>query len=141
MKRYLIILALFIVCSAHAQSRRGEFNRVVNDHWNIKTDKSVAVTTWRNGTINVSDHLILIDSGATIMQVYTIIRRDSMEDFCYDDSSDHAGIQHFTAAKLTATGLKVIQGIFLYRDDKKTLTDVVFQPSAHTEITYTFNKN
>lgn len=138
MKRFLLIPALFIVLSAGAQTRKGEYNRVVTDHWDGH-EQSTAVTKWRNGTIKVTRKLIMIDSASSDLQVYTIRHRDPIEDFCYDDTSDHAGIQHFTAIRLTVDGAARVKGYFLYRDDKKTITDVVFQPDKRTEITYRFN--
>lgn len=139
MKKLLLIPALFIVLSAGAQSRKGEYNRIVIDHWDGH-DKSTAVTRWHNGTIKVTPHVITIDSASRQLQVFAIQHRDPIEDLCYDDTSDHAGIQHFTAIMLTVEGMSKVKGYFLYRDDKKTITDVVFQPDKRTEVTYTFNK-
>lgn len=138
MKIFLLIPALFIVISAGAQSRKGEYNRVVTEHWDGH-DQSTAVTRWRNGTIKVTAHLIMIDSASSDLQVVTIQHRDLIEDYCYDDSSDHAGIQHFRGIMLTAVGAFPIKGYFLYRDNKKVITDVIFQPDRQTEVTYKFN--
>lgn len=138
MRHLLLIPALFIVLSAAGQSRKGEYNRVVTDHWDGH-DRSTAVTRWHNGTIKVTRNLIMIDSASDKLQVFTINHRDPIEDLCYDDTSYHAGIQHFTAVMMTVEGASKIKGYLLYRDDKKTITDVVFQPDKRTEVTYTFN--
>lgn len=140
MKRLAIILiACGLSAAGYCQSRTGAYNRVVSDRWDAKKDVSVATTIWRNGTIRVSRKLIIIDSAHAYRKVYTMVSLTSVEDYCYDDSSDHAGIQFFTVLELTAPGFKLVNGYFLYKDNKKKITDVIFQPEKNVEVTYTFN--
>jgi hypothetical protein len=138
MKKLILLPALFIVFGALGQTRTGAYNRIVIDIWQPKTDQSTAVTKWRNGTIKVTKKLILIDSSVNYRQVYSIVNRSEISDFCYDDGPK-AGIQFFTAILMTPNGFKTLKGYFMYAKDKKTLTDVVFKPAKDHEITYTFN--
>lgn len=88
LRRLLTLLAMLICLTAHSQTRRGEYNRVVTNRWSAKTSNSSQLTKWKNGTIAVTDKLILIDSATTSLQVYSIVKRSDISDFDYDDVPD-----------------------------------------------------
>lgn len=139
MKRLvLLFIVIGMGASGYAQTRSGTYNRVVTDQWQTKTDKSVSTTRWRNGTIQVKHNLIMIDSAAADRQVYNIMSRSEISECDYDDGPK-VQIQFFTAMYLNKYGAQIIKGYFMLTRNKKIITDVVFRPANHTEITYRFN--
>ncbi len=132
-KKMLLIAAISMVTlsNAHAQTRSGAYNRVVTDKWNSKTDESQQLTKWHNGTIKVSKGAIVIDSTTDKTQLFQIVKRSTVQDFCYDDVPDHYGIQFFTVIYTDKQVTKAMDGYFLLAKDKKTITDGI--------NTYTYN--
>lgn len=143
LNKLLLITAISLVmlAQAAAQTRSGAYNRVVTDKWNSKTDESQKLIKWHNGTIKVSKGAIIIDSTTDKRQLFQIVKRSDVQDFCYDDVPVHYGIQFFPVIYTPKDAVKVMEGYFLLDKDKKTITDVVFKKSKSSNITYTFNAN
>lgn len=132
-KQIITILSLGVVMTAHAQTRKGNYCKVTTDHWNTKTDQSTTTIKRKVGTLCVNDKTIVIDSTGEKPQAYAIVKRGNVETYDYGDF-----IQGLYVLYPAKTGLKAEEVILYISKDRKTITDVIFKRTAHSNVTYTF---
>lgn len=141
MKAFLTMIAVAIVVTAHAQTRTGQYEAIqtlhVETHTGALKSKLIAMKT---GNIQVADKLVTIDLDAdqSRRQVFTIVSRSEVQDYCYDDDPAAYGIQFLQTFYPFKDGLKYCRIVLLFAKDKKTITDVIVQKSKSSEVCYRF---